>query len=369
MPASLLAATIIGAGIFALPYTFHKAGLVTGLFYLVIFAAVFIIIHLMYADISLRTPGSHRFVGYASIYLGQAGKWLAILVTVVGMTLVLTVYLVLSVSFLNFFIPSAPDIQKLLLFWFISSITIFWGINRLAVSEFLITIGISAIIFVIFIFGFKNFDRFLTEPLFNFNHIVLPYGPILFALAGRTAILAVIDYFRKNNEPLFSAKKAIILGTFIPALVYLIFVISIVNLSGRITEDSVSGLICQLPLPLLWLLGILGLIAIWSTYIIIGRDIRKILETDLKFPDLFSRILVFLAPLGLYFAGLKDFLSLIKLTGGVFIGLESILVILIWRQLQKQSSESVIFKKLNPSILYLLLLIFAFGIILEIIPS
>jgi len=66
---------------------------------------------------------------------------------------------------------------------------------------------------------------------------------------------------------------------------------------------------------------------------------------------------------------LKDFLSLIKLTGGVFIGLESILVILIWRQLQKQSSESVIFKKLNPSILYLLLLIFAFGIILEIIPS
>jgi len=367
LPASLLAATIIGAGVFALPYVFDKAGLLTGLFYLVIFTAVFIVIHLMYADIGLCTPGAHRFVGFSEIYLGSFGKWLAILATVAGMTLVLTVYLILSVSFLNFFIPWAPNIQKLLLFWFISSITIFWGINRVAASEFLITLGIVAIIFIIFIFGFRNFGRFLSEPLFNFAYIILPYGPVLFALAGRTAVLALIDYMRKNNQPLSSVKKAIILGTFLPAIIYLIFVVSIINLSDRVTEDSVSGLIGRLPLPLLWLLGILGLIAIWSTYIVIGRDIRKILETDLKLPDLTSRVLVFIAPLGLYFAGLTNFLSLVKLTGGVFVGLESILVVLIWRKLQKQNAESLIFKKLNPFIPYLLLIIFILGIMVEII--
>ena len=106
-----------------------------------------------------------------------------------------------------------------------------------------------------------------------------------------------------------------------------------------------------------------------STYIVIGRDVRKILETDLKLPDLTSRVLVFLAPLGLYLAGFTNFLSLIKLIGGVFIGLESILVILIWQKLQKQNSESVVFKKLNPLIPYLLLLIFAFGIIVEVISK
>lgn len=369
LPASLLAATIIGAGIFALPYVFHKAGLITGLFYLITFTAVFIIIHLMYADVSLRTPGIHRFVGYAEIYLGSAGKWLTILAAVIGMALILTVYLILSVSFLNLFTPSAPDVQKLLLFWFLSSITIFWGINRLAISEFLITFGIAAIILVIFVLGFGNFARFLSEPIFNLNYVFLPYGPVLFALAGRTAVLAVVDYLRRNNQSLSSVKKPIIWGTLLPAVIYSVFVVSIINLSGKISEDSVSGLLGRLPPPLLWLLGILGIGAIWSTYIVIGRDIRKILETDLKLPDLTSRILVFLAPLGLYFAGLKNFLPLVALTGGVFVGLESILVILIWQKLSKQKGESIIFKKLNPAIPYLLLLIFVFGIILAIIPS
>ena len=100
LPASLLAGTIIGAGVFALPYVFVKAGILTGLFYLLIFSAVFTLIHLMYADIILRTKENRRFFGYAEIYLGSWGKWPAILITIVGMIFVLTVYLILSVSFL-----------------------------------------------------------------------------------------------------------------------------------------------------------------------------------------------------------------------------------------------------------------------------
>ena len=41
LPAGLLSSLIIGAGIFALPYVFYRAGFLVGLFYLVIFSIVF----------------------------------------------------------------------------------------------------------------------------------------------------------------------------------------------------------------------------------------------------------------------------------------------------------------------------------------
>ncbi len=117
LPTGLLAATIIGAGIFALPYTFEKAGIITGLFYLVIFAGVFTLIHLMYADVIIKTEGFHRFVGYAEIYLGNIGKWLTVSVTVIGMIFVLVIYLILSISFINLIVSDQAiinDFYKLL---------------------------------------------------------------------------------------------------------------------------------------------------------------------------------------------------------------------------------------------------------------
>ncbi len=118
LPAALLSATIIGAGIFALPFVFQKAGLIAGLFYLLIFSAVFVLIHLRYADIISKTAENHRFAGYAETYLGKSGKWLAILMTIVGMIFTLTVYLILSKSFIAILLPFLPDVYKILIFFF-----------------------------------------------------------------------------------------------------------------------------------------------------------------------------------------------------------------------------------------------------------
>ena len=101
LPTGLLAGTIIGAGVFALPYTFKTAGLSVGFFYLALAAAMYCLIHLFYADMIVRTPGEHRFVGYAKIYLGRPAFWQAIAMSVLEMVLVMTIYLLLSVSFLN----------------------------------------------------------------------------------------------------------------------------------------------------------------------------------------------------------------------------------------------------------------------------
>ena len=61
---STLSGTIIGAGIFALPWVGEKVGLLTFAFYLLLLTPILILLHLLYAEIVLITPMPHRFIGY-----------------------------------------------------------------------------------------------------------------------------------------------------------------------------------------------------------------------------------------------------------------------------------------------------------------
>ena len=367
LPVSIITATIIGAGIFGLPYVFYKAGFVAGLFYLFLFTAVFIIIHLMYADVISRTDNLHLFAGYAKIYLGETGKWLAALTSIVGMTLILTAYLILAGKFVGLIFPSLSPTYSMLIFWALASIPIFWGVQRLALSEFWITLCIVSIVFLIFFYGIGFTQNTSTVWAADFAYLFLPYGVVLFSLSGRSAIPAVIHYFQKNNELAKKAKQAIILGTALPALIYIIFAIGIINISGTVSEDSLSGLMQNLPLWLTWALGLLGIISIWSTYATLGRDIRKSLEADFNFRiGWWPGITVSLLPLLIYLAGLRNFFQLISLVGGIFIGLESLFIVLIWQQARKINPHKALLKKIPALVPYLLLIVFILGIILEI---
>ncbi len=370
LPAGLLAGTIIGAGIFALPFVFEKAGILTGLFYLIIFGVVFTLIHLMYAEVILKTEGDHRFPGYARTYLGNFGFWSTILTTVIGMIITLIIYLILSVSFINLIEPTNFNnfgFFNLLFFWLLGSAAIFLEIRRLAFLESLITGGIIVIILIIAGYGLNFLDKINMASIFNIQNIFLPYGTVLFALAGRTAVPAVINYFQKTDQSLSGVKKPLILGTLAPALVYLLFVFGILGLSSIVSEDAISGLIGHVPDLILTLIGIFGLISLWSSYIVIGLDVKNTMRYDLKFPKILAGLTVIFSPLILFLLGFQNFLAMIGLVGGIFIALEGIFIVLMWRKLREIKPEPVIFKKLNPFIVYALIIVFIGGIIYEII--
>lgn len=376
LPAGILAGTIIGAGVFALPYLFLKAGILTGLFYLTIFTIAFVLIHLMYADVVLGTAGDHRFAGYAQIYLGKFARWASLLITIIGMILVLTVYLILSISFIHLIFPKIAGTDDLIAFWLLSSLAVFLGVKKLALAEILSTYGIAAIMLIILSYGLVHIGRFIEAPLLNLNSVFLPYGAILFSLSGRVAIPALVDYFKKDPELTSSgrlkiignAKWSIIIGTVFSALLYLIFIIGVfgASASSKISPDSVAGLVGHLPTPALYLFGLLGLISMWSTYIVIGYDVLRSLKFDFRFSALLANIIIIFAPIFLYFTGLKNFIPLVSLIGGVFLGLEALLIVLMWRRLPK-ISEGVRILKPNRFLTYALLLIFILGIILTLV--
>ncbi len=341
LPVSLLAGTIIGAGIFSLPFVFKESGFSIGFFYLTLSAIVFTITHLMYADIILRTNGNHRFPGYAQKYLGEWAFWFSIFLAVIQGLIILTIYLVLSKSFLDILLGNNAEFIKIFLFWILSSFGIFFSLRKLATIEFFITGGIIGIIVFIFGLGFLELKT-LTLDYFSPIWIngLLPLGAILFSLSGRTAIPLLVDYFANSKYGMANLKRSIEWGTILPAIVYGGFVLGVAALSPIITADAVSGLIGIVPLAAMALIGILGLLSLFSSYIVIGLDVSNTLKYDLNIPRIFKILIVVGAPMLIYLAGFKNFISLVSITGGIFLSLEFIFIVIMWLRLNSLSDKT-----------------------------
>lgn len=319
---------------FALPYLFNTAGVLTGIFYLAGAAFVFTVVHLRYLQIIEETPERHRFAGYAGHYLGRSGFWSGAVVIGVGLTLVLTAYLILGPIFLKLMAPALGDSLNLYLFWGVGTAGILLSLNRLKNLEFLGVLAMLAIILTLFGFGLGKGAGIASLPVFNPLFIFLPYGAVLFALYGRPGVSSVRDYFETNNLPTRNLRKVIVLGTTIPAIFFLLLALGVIWLSPEgVSPDALTGIL-RAPSGLVALVGLLGMFAIWTSYFLLGLELKNIFRYDLKLPSWLAALIVVTAPLVLYLAGLRNFIELVAVIGGVFLAIESIMVILMHHKLR-----------------------------------
>ncbi|MCL5224054.1 MAG: hypothetical protein M1361_00290 [Patescibacteria group bacterium] len=331
--AAILSATIFGAGMFSLPYVFSKAGLVVGFFYLAAFTALLATTHYLYSEVVRITPENHRFLGYAQIYLGRRGWLTAIFTTAIGILLTLTIFIILSSSFIGLIFPSFPPLYASLLFWVVASVPLLLRVGRIALMESAVVTTIVAIAIIIFIIGVSNpVQPIGSTVLFNWGFLLLPYGAVIFSLAGRAAISSLVQYAVEKDVDKKTVSKAVVVGTMIPAVVYGLFVIGAISLSKIVSQDAVSGLI-QLPQFLLVLIGLLGTFSIWASYISISREIEGIFAYDFKASrDMSLAAVAFIPPI-LFILGLRDFIVLVGIIGGIFLALEHTMVTLMWQKM------------------------------------
>lgn len=348
LPASFMIASIIGAGMFALPFVFQKSGLVPAILYLGFFGIIAALIHLIYADIVLRTRETrHQFPGYIRQYLGGTVGVFSGALAFVTLLFTLTAYLVLSVSFLQIIAPSLSPLIALFLFWLLSTLVIFVNVKNTALFDTVTTTITLAAIGIIFYYWGTTvpFDA-TTFPLFNAQHALLPFGPVLFSFLGFSAIPPLVAYVRKESVPFTTMKKAIVVGSVIPALFYFLFVVSVWGMSVAVSPDSVSGLAALAPFSLLLVLSILGFVSLWDSYSAIGRDMNKLLEYEWHLSPGTSLTIVAGAPLILYAIGFRNFIDIISAVGGILFGIWGILIILAWKKAIKVSIPSVKFSEI-----------------------
>ena len=93
--------TIMGVGLFALPYVGSKSGFIVIFFYLLQIGCIAATINIFYGEIASKTKGMHRLPGYAEMYLGAKAKPVAFVVKTFAIFGSLLAYLIIGGQFLS----------------------------------------------------------------------------------------------------------------------------------------------------------------------------------------------------------------------------------------------------------------------------
>ena len=289
----------------------------------------------MYADLLRQHPGM-RYVGLMRSYFGARGYYMSFLLDTVQLFLALTVYVVLSESFLRLILPGYSGGVYAIGFWLLGSLALFVRNKKEALEEFFALLGVLIIMLVIAILGIKGFVQSgIADQPFSYEFIFLPFGALLFSFSGRSVIPDLVSLTRGNRRVL---KRSIIAGISIPLVLYLLFVVGVLGLSSEVSSDAVTGLLGQVYPSLLICIGVLGALTLWSSYVAIGENIRRTLAGDVGIPKYMAGLFVVMVPIILFAFGLQNFIVLIALIGGLLTATEWACVALMWRKSFKRDS-------------------------------
>jgi len=349
---SILMGTIIGGGIFGLPYAFFKGGFFLSAILLLGLAILVCFLHLFYLEIIHQDKNAHRFVGYIEKHLGKRFKKAVAFSIITSFWSSLLIYLILGGNFLSHLLNLEINLATIL-FFSLGSVLIYFGLKKVSLAE------LFGSVFLIFVIGFLFFKAFSKINFsffsfdFNFAKIFLPYGVILYSLYGRSAIpemASLVSSFKKQ-------KIIIILGTFLPAILYFLFVFTILGTSEKVFPFPEKNLAQIFGKEIIFLFNFFGFFCVFTSFLIIGSNLKESFSFDFSFSKNFSFFLAVFVPLFFYFLGVKDFVGVISFCGGVLVGLNSIFLLLAYLKLKK---------KKYPSILaYFLIFIFSLGIFWE----
>jgi len=361
-----LIGTIVGVGIFGVPYVVAKAGFFLGLIFLFVLGGVALLFHLLYGEIILRTPGKHRYVGYAEIYLGQWGKRLMTFTSVFIFYGALLAYIIVGGKFLQT-IFGGNDFIWSLVFSVICSLAIFFGLRVITKMEVLMTLFLIAVVILIFVRGWPmiKLDNLST---WDWQYFFLPYGVILWAVTAASAIPEMKEIFKQNYK---SFKKAIIWGTLLPIFLYLLFILTIVGVTGQQTSpEAIQGLVKVLENHTIIFGAIFGLLAVATSFLVIGLSLKKTFWYDYKINKYLAWVLTCSIPLIAYLCHLRDFITVIGFLGATLGGLQMVFLILIYQKAKKTGQRQPEYSlKLPLVVIYGLILILSLGTIYQIIYS
>ncbi len=362
-----LMGSIIGVGLFGLPYTAKVSGFWIVVAYFIVLTTLLVTLHLMYGELALQVKDHHQFPGYVALFLGPRWKTAALISIFLGANGGLLAYLIVGGQFLAQLATPLFGGSLLLyqmIYYLAGAYLIYKGIQSVAKAEFVMFIVFMALVFILFVMSIFKLEvsHFATLDL---QHFFFPYGVIIFALWGVDSIPTLKEYLSRDARLL---KKVIFHGVILSAITYLIFIISILGMSGSETSiDAVSGLLPYFSNNILSGAYLFGILTTFTSFIAIGLVLKKTFQSDYTMPHELAWFLSLFPALVLFSLGLNNFFMVISITGAVMLAFQGTLIALMYRKLTRQPHFKPQFKFTVPStVVYAMILILVSGIFTEI---
>ncbi|MFA5249581.1 MAG: aromatic amino acid transport family protein [Candidatus Paceibacterota bacterium] len=345
---STLVSTIVGVGIFSLPYITAKVGLPTMLVYFLVLTVLTLLIYLIFAEVSLKTPDYKRLPGIAEYHLGPWAKKVALASMVLSSIGSILAYIIIGGDFLaEIFSPmtgslgiSSGQLSVLfaIIYWLLGSALIFLGINIISKIETLGFILFFVLLAALFLIGIPHFKiENLMVRTGGWADIFLPYGAIIFALWGGDMIPEVEEML---GEKKYRLKKIIIASVVAVVAIDLFFIALTLGVSGAGVNSSAIASLAQILGPLAGAIGfIFGIVASFTSFITSGLTLKKILNYDLKVSKLLSALVTCLVPIFIFLLGVRNFIPIISLIGGVMLGVNGFLILAMYKKIKPEQNN------------------------------
>ena len=332
---STLVGYTIGAGILGLPYVISNVGFITGVIFIIFFSFLILYVNLALGETTLRTKGNHQLVELTSKYLGKNAGWLMCAVLIISMYGSLSAYTVGAGSTIAE-IFGGNSIINSVLFLAVLGVIIYFGINTLKHSEFILTTTMVFIILLLLFFGASSMDLSnLTE--FSLNNIYYPFGVVMFAFYGLGAMPEMKEELK--NKKLM--KPAIILAAVITLLIYLAFAALCVGITGaKTTEVATIGLGKVLGGYASILGNLFAIFAMATSFTGIGFALKEIYKLDLKLKPILSWFLVLIFPLLILLLQLAGFIDLLNYFGAVTCSTAIIITLLTFQKSKEKGKRT-----------------------------
>ena len=327
--------SVVGIGVFGLPYAFAQSGFFIGIVQLIVVGILLIMLQLLYAEITIQTPGHKRITGLTGEYLGKWWMRIAAFAFFASAWGAMIAYVIIGGEFLHALlgpmIGGTPFMYSIG-FFVVESFFLLWGLKMISGVETYVVALLLLLFGAIIVLGFPHVDysNLLTADTKN---IFLPYGVVLFALAGLGIIPEMHDIFGEKHEK--KMRSAIVAAKIVIMVLYALFVYVVVGVSGSGTTDEAIQGLGQTLGPAVTAIGSLaGIITLISIFVVVGLQIKDAIIFDFKINPFVAWLITVSVPIVLFLLGVREFITVISFSGAVFGAMTAVIILLIFEKMR-----------------------------------
>ncbi len=333
----------IGGGVMAMPYLAQRNGCLMSL---LILAAAFLasfILHVMIAELAVKSGGGSQIIEVFSRYLFQ-GKYKKVLTLAffVIMALVLFTNLAAYISGAAEIISELLGISlwlSRLLFYAAAASVVLFGLKAVGVSEKLAVGVIFLLVGLLACFSMLHIQNSLPVNAGSITEGLAYFGMGMFAFSAFFSVPQAVSGLGGDGK---KVRKAVFLGLLNNFILITVITVCALLSSAQVTEVAMIG----------WSKGIgswaemvgslFTILAMLTTYWSISLALADIVEEQLKLSRRLCWVIATLPSLALTFAGLGGFMEFMRLAGGLIAILIALLVVPAFRKASREPGDSLL---------------------------
>lgn len=333
----------IGGGVMAMPYLAQRNGCLMSL---LILAAAFLasfILHVMIAELAVKSGGGSQIIEVFSRYLFQ-GKYKKVLTLAffVIMALVLFTNLAAYISGAAEIISELLGISlwlSRLLFYAAAASVVLFGLKAVGVSEKLAVGVIFLLVGLLACFSMLHIQNPLPVKAGSITEGLAYFGMGMFAFSAFFSVPQAVSGLGGDGK---KVRKAVFLGLLNNFILITVITVCALLSSAQVTEVAMIG----------WSKGIgswaemvgslFTILAMLTTYWSISLALADIVEEQLKLSRRLCWVIATLPSLALTFAGLGGFMEFMRLAGGLIAILIALLVVPAFRKASREPGNSLL---------------------------